>query len=60
MKQEDHKAVDLVDRRIERNKLEDALKLLLKPRGKVRSENREPTREELSWRYKLERRNRKK
>ena len=40
---------------VERKDLEDALKLLLKPRGKMRSENREPTREELSRRYILER-----
>ena len=37
--------------------LKAALKaILLAPRGKVRSENREPTREELQRRYRLERR----
>ena len=40
--------------------LKDALKnVLLAPRGKVRSENREPTKEELVERYRLDRRSRK-
>ena len=40
--------------------LKDALKgVLLGPRGKTRSENREPTKKELGARYRLDRRSRK-
>ena len=39
--------------------LKDALKgVLLAPRGKARSENRQPTKEELAERYRLDRRSR--
>ena len=49
---------DKTDRRVVTDKdLKDALKdVLLAPRGKERSENREPTREELGRRYRLGRR----
>ncbi len=50
--------IDAVERdEVTREDLEDALaQVLLVPQGSVRSENREPTREELERRYRLERR----
>ena len=51
---------DKTDRRDVSDKdLKDALKgVLLAPRGKARSENRQPTKEELAERYSLDRRSR--
>ena len=50
--------IDAVERDdVTREDLEAALKqVLLAPQGSVKSENREPTREELNRRYRLERR----
>ena len=49
------------DRPITQKELTDAVReLLLAPRGEARSENREPTREELNRRYKVGRKRRKK
>lgn len=51
------KEIDKVERReVSRKDFEDALKdVLLAPRGKTRSENREPTKAELERRYRLDR-----
>ncbi len=51
------KEIDKAERRpASRRDFEDALKsVLLAPRTKVRSENREPTKAELGRRYKLDR-----
>ena len=51
--------IDAVERdEVEEDEFLDALKqvLLAEPESRPRSENREPTREELSRRYRLERR----
>lgn len=50
--------IDAVERdEVEEEEFLAALEqVLMAPRGNVRSENREPTREELNQRYRLERR----
>lgn len=51
------KQFDKTERRdVSKDDLKDALKdVLLAPRGKVRSENREPTKAELGARHRLDR-----
>ena len=51
------KEIDKVEREeVSREDLEDAFKMLLAPRGEAKTENREPSKEELETRWKLTRR----